>query len=256
MRIATWNINGVRARVDYIQKWLDERQPDIVCFQELKSLDEQFPSDVFTERGYHAVTHGQKAWNGVAILSKTEPKILFNGLPGQEDAGARLIAARYGDLDVISVYCPNGKNIDHPDFELKLAWYDDLISFITEFWSPNDNLVLCGDFNIVPAAIDAWHDGQGCHFTDAERRRYRQLLTWGFSDVYRNHHDEAPGYTWWDYRFGAFHKKQGLRIDWLLATRSVDERVVFVNPDRDWRKKVDDLTPSDHAPLYMDIRAE
>jgi len=256
MRIATWNINGLRARLDFIKIWLQERDPDIVGLQELKMTDDIFPHDELAELGYHAITHGQKAWNGVAILSKHPVEAVHVGLPGQEDQGARFLAGRTADLTFATVYCPNGKNITHEDYPQKLQWFDALISFIESNHSVDESLVLCGDFNIVPTPLDSWSEqklGGGIFHTDQERARFQSLLDWGFHDLHREYAPEDPGYSWWDYRGGAFHKKQGLRIDVLLGTPSVRERLQSVRADRDYRKKKDGLTASDHAPVFADL---
>lgn len=256
MRVATWNINGIRARRDFILRWLDERQPDLLGVQELKSTEDQFPGAAFEEAGYHCAVHGQKAWNGVGIFSRAPVEVTQVGLPGQDELGSRLIAADVDGLSFVTVYCPNGKNVDHPDFTEKLAWFDSLQDFLDDRYDPGDRLVLCGDFNIVPAAVDSYNEGvlEGTIFhTVAERERYRGLLDWGLHDVFRARDPETPGFTWWDYRGGAYRRKRGLRIDFLLATTPVFEAVQYVNPDRDWRAKIDGMTPSDHAPLYVDL---
>ncbi len=255
MRIATWNVNGLRARLDFVLHWLRARNPDVVGFQELKLPDEQFPHEVFAELGYRVATHGQKAWNGVAVVSREPAEVTQRGLPGQEDFGARLITARVSGLDFTTVYVPNGKTVEHPDFPRKLAWYDALAA---HFGGVADRApaVLCGDFNICPAPIDSWNEARlaGSIFhTDEERRRFRALLDTGMVDLYRELHPERQAFSWWDYRGGAFHRKQGLRIDFLLGTRDLLERVRAVEIDRDYRKKQDGLTASDHAPVIVDL---
>ena len=256
MRIATWNINGLRARLEFAMHWLRERQPDVVGLQELKLTDEQFPREPFEELGYHIVSHGQKAWNGVAILSREPARVIQRGLPGQAEFGARLLSAEIGGLAFTTVYCPNGKNIDHDDFPKKLAWFDDLARHFEEIEDREQPTILCGDFNICPAAIDS-HDeerlrGQIFH-TKEERKRFQELLGRGFSDVYRAYHPAEVAFSWWDYRGGAFHRKLGLRIDFLLANPAALARVKSVAIDRDFRKKKDGLTPSDHAPVFADL---
>jgi len=256
MRIATWNINGMRARVDYIQHWLRDVSPDVVGFQELKMEDDKFPHAVFEEAGYHALTHGQKSWNGTAVLTREPAELLQQGLPGQEDLGARLLSAKVGDITFVTVYCPNGKTIEHEDFGRKLAWFDALSGWLEETHDPSEPLVLTGDFNIVPAAIDSWNEEKlsgGIFHTEAERSRMQRLLEWGLVDLWRDKRPEEAGHSWWDYRAGAFHKRMGLRIDLVLATAPVAERATDVHLLRDWRKKVEGLTPSDHAPLWVDL---
>jgi exodeoxyribonuclease-3 len=256
MRIATWNINGLRARLEYVLQWLSEREPDIVGLQELKLTDEQFPHDAFEALGYQAVVHGQKSWNGVAILTRVPVEATQIGLEGQADFGARLITAQVGGLAFTTVYCPNGKNLEHDDYGRKLAWFDTLADHWEQKTTAGEPAVLCGDFNVCPTALDSWSgdgaDGAIFH-TDAERERIQRLYQLGLVDLFRVAHPEEQVFSWWDYRGGAFHRKHGLRIDFLLATAGLEERVTFVGTDRDFRKKRDGLTPSDHAPVYADL---
>ena len=256
MRIATWNVNGLRARLDFILTWLAARQPDVVGLQELKVSDEEFPEGAFRELGFTAAVHGQKGWNGVGILSRLPMEPVQLGLPGQASFGARLIGARVAGLTFFTAYCPNGKALDHPDFERKLVWFDDLAAFWRGAGDAGDAAVLCGDFNVVPTAEDSWHgaagDGRLFH-TAAERQRLAALESLGLQDLYRDRHRDGQAFTWWDYRGGAFHRGQGLRIDFLLGTRRVAERVTDVRIDRDFRKKQRGLTASDHAPVIADL---
>ena len=256
MRLATWNINGMRARLPYFLQWLESRQPDVVGLQELKAQDEQFPHAEIEAAGYHAVMHTQKAWNGVAILSRTEAEVTQTGLPGQDEFGARLVTAIVEGLSFTTVYCPNGKSLDHDDYKRKLAWFDALHAHLREAHSPDHPTVLCGDLNICPAPLDSWDESRfnGSIFhTDAERARFKTLTDWGFRDIFRDRHPEAQEFSWWDYRGGAFHRKMGLRIDFVLGTAAVADRVRHVEIDRDYRKKMDGLTPSDHAPVIVDL---
>ena len=256
MRLASWNINGLRARLDYVLLWLKDRQPDVVGLQELKMIEERFPRAELEAAGYHAVVHGQKAWNGVAILAREEPEITQVGLPGQEEMGARLITATVAGLSFTTVYVPNGKSIDHDDFARKLAWLDSLREHLERTSEAGKPAVICGDFNICPAPIDSWNDdalyGRIFH-TDEERARIRDLLGLGFHDVFREHHPDEQLFSWWDYRAGGFPRNQGLRIDFLLATESLVPRVRSAEIDRDFRKKKEDLTASDHAPVMIDL---
>ena len=254
MRIATWNVNGLRARLDFVRLWLEARQPDIVGLQELKVSDEEFPEAAFEDLGYEVVCHGQKGWNGVAILTRHPAESVERGLAGQEDFGARFVGARIRGLTFTTVYCPNGKELTHEDFPAKLAWYDDLAAA----WSPGAEApaVLCGDFNVVPAALDSWRgeEGDGRIFhTPEERRRFEALLALGLRDLYREIHPQSRAFSWWDYRGGAFHRGQGLRIDFVLGTRPVLDRVTHAEIDRDFRKKKEGLTASDHAPVIVDL---
>ena len=255
MRIATWNVNGLRARLDFILHWLERREPDIVGMQELKVTDDEFPEEAFNALGYEVATHGQKGWNGVAILSRTPVEVEVLGLPGQEDAGARLIRARVADLSFATVYCPNGKDIDHPDFPLKLAWYDALREYLADV-DASEPFVLGGDFNVVPEPLDCWRGkaADGTVFcTVEERSRFQALLDGGLADLFRHARPGEQVFSWWDYRGGAFHRGMGLRIDMLLGTFPVVERLREVTIDRDYRRKQEGMTASDHAPVIADL---
>jgi exodeoxyribonuclease-3 len=256
VRIATWNVNGLRARQDFLLHWLKAREPDLVALQELKLPDEQFPHDVFAQAGYQALVHGQKSWNGVALLARKPLATLQVGLPGQEAVGARLVAAEVEGVAVASVYCPNGKHVGHDDFPKKLAWLDALADWLAARRPADAPLVLGGDLNVCPGPLDTWNEaalrGQIFH-TDAERARFRRLLDAGLRDLFREKHPEAKVFSWWDYRGGAFHKGEGLRIDFLLGTAPVLARVTEVSIDREWRKKQEGLTASDHAPVIAEL---
>ncbi|MCY4656353.1 MAG: exodeoxyribonuclease III [Gammaproteobacteria bacterium] len=256
MRIATWNINGIRARLDYIALWLEERQPDIVGFQELKAQDEAFPHGVFNELGYTVQTHGQKSWNGVAVATKESVEVTQKGLPGREENGARLITAQVEDLSFTTVYCPNGKNVEHADYAMKLAWFDALNEYCQDQLSKYEQVVVCGDFNIVAQPLDSHlgRKGDGDIFhTESERDRLSSLFKQGLHDIYRVKYPDSDAYSWWDYRAGAFQRNMGLRIDLILGTQAVFDRTREVVIDRDYRKKKEGLTASDHTPVYIDI---
>ncbi|MEM9193308.1 MAG: exodeoxyribonuclease III [Myxococcota bacterium] len=256
MRLATWNINGTKARLAYILHWLEDIKPDVVGFQELKMTDEQFPSDVFRNAGYHSVTHGQKGWNGVAILSREPATVTQTGLPGQEEIGARLLTAQVSGISFTTVYVPNGKTITHEDFKRKLGWLDSLHRYFETSHKSSDPVVLTGDFNVVPAAIDSWSEERlGTHIfhTPEERSILKRIQSWGLTDSFRHLRPEDPGFTWWDYRAGAFHKKQGLRIDLMFVSQPLVGRLSAVTVERKYRKKIEGLIPSDHAPLWVDF---
>lgn len=258
MKLATWNVNGLKARLDFLKLWLEARGPDVVGLQELKLTDDTFPHAAFAELGYQAITHGQKSWNGVAVLSRLPIEPVQVGLPGQEAFGARLLTvavdAAGGAVEFTTVYCPNGKTVEHTDFPAKLEWFDALIAHLSS--RPLTGAVLCGDFNIAPAALDSWMgeggDGRLFH-TESERARFARLLELGLLDLYRHLHPADQAFSWWDYRGGAFHRRQGLRIDLLLGTADIADRLVGAGIDRDYRKKQDGLTASDHAPVVVEI---
>lgn len=259
MKLATWNINGMKARLDFMRLWLEDRAPDVVGLQELKLTDDTFPHETFAELGYQAITHGQKSWNGVAVLSKLPMAPVQVGLPGQEDFGSRLLTVQIDDgsaqgLQFTTVYCPNGKTLEHADYPAKLAWFDSLAGHLQGALVPPS--ILCGDFNIVPEPLDSWmgEKGEGRLFhTDAERTRLNRIQQLGLSDLYRRLYPDTQAFSWWDYRGGAFHRKQGLRIDLMLGTEDVAARVSQAGTDRDYRKKQDGLTASDHAPVIIEL---
>ena len=256
MRIATWNVNGVRARLDYVLCWLKDRKPDLVGFQELKAQDHDMPFEAFEDCGYHVACHGQKSWNGVAVLSRSPVEQVERGLPGQDDRGARLITTRVKGLSFTTAYCPNGKDLDHVDYRLKLEWFDALADYCAVLVSSGEPAVVCGDFNIVRDAIDShWgEEGTGRIFhTTEERIRMQRLLDLGLLDLFRELNPDRQAFSWWDYRAGSFQRGLGLRIDLILGTQGVRERIESVTIDRDYRKKVNGLTASDHCPVLADL---
>jgi exodeoxyribonuclease-3 len=257
MRLATWNVNGLRARLGLVLHWLRARQPDLVALQELKLSDDQCPRLELEAAGYQAAIHGQKSWNGVAVLSRKPLRVLQRGLPGQEELGARLICVEVEGLAFASVYCPNGKDVGHPDFPRKLAWMDALAEHVARTSRPDQPLVVCGDLNVCPGPLDTFDEeglaGEIFHTTE-ERARFARLIDWGLVDVFRALNPDTRAFSWWDYRGGAFHRKQGLRIDFALATRPVLERARSAEIDREYRKKQDGLTPSDHAPVLAEVQ--
>jgi exodeoxyribonuclease III len=256
VRVATWNVNGLRARLDFLLHWLRARGPDVVLLQELKLLDDDFPRAEFESLGYSFLCHGQKAWNGVAVLSRQPVEALQVGLPGQEAFGARLLSVRTGGIVATSVYVPNGKHVGHEDFPRKLAWLDVLADHLEAQRAGASGWLVGGDFNLCPAALDSWNEaalkGRIFH-TDEERARFGRLLALGLVDAFRALHPETRAFSWWDYRAGSFHKGQGLRIDLLLAGAPLAPRLRAAEIDREWRKKQEGLTPSDHAPVWADL---
>ncbi len=255
MRLATWNINGLRARLDFLKIWLDDRQPDLVGLQELKLEEARFPFLEFEALGYHALVHGQKAWNGVAILGREPIDLVQAGLPGEEEFGARWISTRCGNLTYGTAYCPNGKSVEHDDYPRKLKWFDSFASHLAEMASGGPSIV-GGDFNIVPQPIDSWNEekltGKIFH-TEEERAKIAALEKDGWIDLFRDRRPDEQKFSWWDYRGGAFHRGMGLRIDLMLATPTLAERVEDVWIDREYRKKKEGLTASDHAPVVVDL---
>jgi exodeoxyribonuclease-3 len=256
VRVATWNVNGLRSRLEFVLHWLRERKPDLVGLQELKLTDEQFPAEAFEAEGFRTACFGQKGWNGVAILSREPLLVTQRGLPGQEELGARLLSAQACGLEFTTVYVPNGKDVGHADFPRKLAWLDALADHLEQRGPSGRPLLVGGDFNVVPAPIDSWNEeglAGGIFHTDEERARIRRLQEAGLVDVFRRLHPDEQAFSWWDYRGGAFHRRQGLRIDLLLASEGAAGRARAAGIERDWRKKHAGLTPSDHAPVIADL---
>ncbi|MFI5166092.1 MAG: exodeoxyribonuclease III [Thermoanaerobaculales bacterium] len=250
MRIATWNVNSVRARLPRVLAWLERRQPDIACFQEIKVVDEDFPVAEFAAIGYRAITFGQKTYNGVAILSHEEATAVVRGLPDDPpDAERRVLAATIGGVRVVNLYCPNGGEINSDKYAFKLVWFRRLRAFLDAAFDPRTEVLLCGDFNIAPEDRDVWDPeawrGQTL-FSEPEKTVLRELMAWGLADTLRLHSPESGLFTWWDYRMGAFHRGWGLRIDHHFASAALAARCTSVEIDRDERKGD---KPSDHAPV-------
>lgn len=254
MLFATWNINGYRARAVRISEWLAERKPDIVCMQEMKLKTDELDKTPFTDAGYNVAFVGQAAWNGVAVLSKKPIETLEEALPGAAaDAGARWLRVKTDEIQVASVYVPNGKSVANPEFKGKLAWLEKLATHV-ESRDKSLPFVLAGDINICPTDLDSWmgERGRGTIFhTDEERGFYDRLVASGLVDAYRSKYPGEPGFSFWDYRAGAFHRKLGMRIDVVLATPGVAAKIEDVRVDRDFRKKskTSGALPSDHAPV-------
>lgn len=255
MRIAAWNVNGLRARLGFFLEWLGECRPDVLCLQELKLEDIAFPADAVAAAGYNAVVFGQKSWNGVAVLSREPAELVTLGLPDQAELGSRLVTVDVGPLRVTSVYVPNGKSLDHADFPRKLAWLDSLIDHL-EGADSERPWIVAGDFNVCPAALDSWDEARlaGSIFhTEEERSRLARLAALGWQDAFRSCHPDAKEYSWWDYRGGAFHRRHGLRIDLLFVNAAAAVALVGASIDREARKKRGELTPSDHAPVLLEL---
>jgi exodeoxyribonuclease III len=267
MRIATWNVNSLKARLEKVRWWLDRTAPDVLLVQETKLADADVPREVFDALGYEVAHHGEGRWNGVAIASRcglTDVVTNF-GVPRERPATAhaaddeplaeaRMISAVCGGVRVVSLYAPNGRSLGSPFYAAKLAWLDRLATWLERTRTPDEPLAVGGDFNIAPDDRDVW-DANACHggthVSPAERSAFERLITWGLIDAYRMHHEEAERYTWWDYRAGDFYKNFGMRIDHLLVSRPVAARTVAAEIDREARKGKP--IPSDHAPLVVDL---
>ena len=263
MKIVSWNINSLRKRQDRLFEWLENTKPDIVCLQETKCTDEQFPALALQSVGYRSAYHGEKSYNGVAILSNTEPRDVRASLCDEVvDPQARVISATIGNLRVYSIYAPNGQAVGSSPYKYKLEWYTRLrdclakekdVDLANGRVRPDGGLIVCGDFNVAPEDVDV-HDPQlwrgAIMCSDGERAAFRQLCEIGLRDTLRLHRQEAGVFTWWDYRMLAFPKNRGLRIDAVLASDALAKKCTASGVDCEMRKGKD---PSDHAPIWADF---
>ncbi|MBB1247969.1 exodeoxyribonuclease III [Rhizobium sp. G21] len=255
MKIATWNINGVRARIDNLLAWLKESAPDIVCLQEIKCQDDAFPRGEIEALGYHVETHGQKGFNGVALLSKLRPEDVLRGLPGDDaDEQSRYIEAVFsvegGAVRVGCLYLPNGNpSADPVKYPYKLGWMQRLEAHARDRLALEEPFILAGDYNVIPEPHDCWDprvwEGDAL-FLPATRQAFRRLENFGLTDAVRATSDGAPLYTFWDYQAGSWQKNWGIRIDHLLLSPEAADRLQSTSVEkyvRDWEK------PSDHVPV-------
>jgi exodeoxyribonuclease-3 len=254
MKLATWNVNSIRARCERLLAFLAKARPDVACLQETKVVDADFPAGAFEKLGYHAAFHGQKTYNGVALLSREPPRDVERGFgDGEPDPEARLLAATMSGLRIVTVYVPNGQEVGSDKFAWKLKWLKRLRAWLERRHRPDDLLVVCGDFNVAPEDRDVWDPerwrGQVL-FSDQEKAALREVGDFGLADALRLKNQDAGVYTWWDYRMGAFHRGWGLRIDHVLVTKPLAARVKSVLVDRDERKGKE---PSDHAPVIVEL---
>jgi exodeoxyribonuclease III len=269
MRVATWNVNSLKARLDKVAWWLDRARPDVLLMQETKLSDAAAPHEELARQGYELAHHGEGRWNGVAIASRvgisdvvtnfgiSEAVPATPEVPDDEPMReARMISAMCGGIRVVSVYAPNGRTVGSSFYAAKLAWFASLERWLAERRDPAEPVVMGGDYNVAPTDGDVW-DAAACHggthVSPAERAAFQALCAWGLVDSYRRLNATPGRFTWWDYRAGNFQKNYGMRIDHLLVTQSVAERVVWAEIDREARKGKP--TPSDHAPVLIDIDA-
>lgn len=255
MRIATWNVNSLKVRLPRVEEWLAYANPDVVCLQETKLADTAFPALSFQGLGYDSAHHGQGRWNGVAILSRIGLEDVAVGFDdeAEHDSDARLLWATCGGVRFASVYVPNGRGLAEEHYQYKLGWLARLRSRLESSHEPSEPLAVCGDYNVAPTDADVWDPSAfigSTHVSEPERKAVLALEDWGLSDAFRRQRPEPELYSYWDYRAGMFHKHQGMRIDLILATRPVVERVTFALIDRQARKGT---LPSDHAPVLVDV---
>jgi len=258
VRIATWNVNSLTARLGRVEEWIGYSQPDVLCLQETKQADAAFPHGAFAALGYETAHHGDGRWNGVAIASRVGLADISTGLGSDEDdaQGNRLVAADCGGVRVLSVYVPNGRSLDSEHYPAKLAWLQRLRAFLDETSSPDKPVAVCGDFNVAPEDRDVWDPSRfvgATHVSPPEREALAQLQAWGLVDVFRRLYDEDGLFSWWDYRAGSFHKHQGMRIDLILVTEVLARTARYGLIDRNARKG---QKPSDHAPVLIDVSVD
>lgn len=254
MRIATWNVNSIRARLDHVNDWLREAKPDVLCVQETKVVDSEFPTDTFARLGYETARIGQRSYNGVALISRHPiEQVSFGLFDARDSEDARLIAGTILGVRVLSAYVPNGKNLDSPSYPHKLEWLGRLRRTLDETCAPDRPVALAGDFNIARDSRDVF-DAEAMagkiHFSPAEHSALEEVLSFGLEDCFRVKNAEPEHYSWWDYRMGAFRRNRGLRIDYIFGTKKVTENLQAANIDkgpRGWDK------PSDHAPVVIDF---
>jgi exodeoxyribonuclease-3 len=249
--VATWNVNSLNARVPRVEQWLAEVKPEVLCLQETKLAQDAFPFDLFTSEGYEVAHHGQGQWNGVAIASRIGLEDPIDGFaPGIEpDEDARLVSARCGSVRVHSVYVPNGREVGHDHYHYKLGWLARLRAHLEQTVEPTEDVIVAGDWNIAPTDIDVWDRPtfEGLtHVTPEERAALANIVDWGLVDTFRNRYSDPGLFSYYDYQAGRFHKRQGMRIDYVLSSASLAERSTIDLVDRNARKGT---KPSDHAPV-------
>ncbi len=266
MRIATWNVNSLKARLPKVLQWLEDVEPDVLCMQETKLTDAAFPTMPFAALCYEIAHNGEGRWNGVAIasrvgLAEVRPGFLAGDGGTTDDAAAheaRLVTAVCGGIRVSSVYVPNGRSLDSEQYPLKLAWLERLRAELADGVGPDDPIAVCGDFNIAPEDRDVFDITKfagATHVSPPERAALQALIDWGLVDAFRQVYPESESlFSWWDYRAGDFHKHRGMRIDLLLVSQRLAGSVRYALIDREARKGMgSDAPPSDHAPVFVDL---
>jgi exodeoxyribonuclease-3 len=254
MKVASWNVNSIRAREGRLAAWLGAHRPDVLCLQELKVEESDFPKQLFADAGYHVAAVHQKTYNGVAVAARAPLADVRLGLDdGVDDPQARLVAATVGGVRVISVYAPNGQAVGSDKYVYKLAWLERLAAYLRRACDPAQPLVLCGDFNVAPEARDvcdpaSWAKETLFHIDS--RAALERVRAFGLWDTFRLHHQQAGAYSWWDYRMLGFAKDQGLRIDQIYVSTPLARRCTAASIDREERKG---QGPSDHAPIVAEL---
>ncbi|MFN2456560.1 MAG: exodeoxyribonuclease III [Chitinophagaceae bacterium] len=255
MKIATYNVNGINGRLPVLLRWLAEASPDVVCLQELKAPQEKFPEQAIKEAGYHAIWHGQKSWNGVAIMTRnTQPEEIGRLLPGDpEDSHSRYIEAMISDIHIGCLYLPNGNPAPGPKFDYKLKWFERLTNHAKELLQSGKPVVLTGDYNVMPTEMDVYKPERWLNdalFRPETRAAFKNMVDQGWTDAIRKLHPDEIIYTFWDYFRNAYGRNAGLRIDHFLLSPQLESRLIACGVDRDvrgWEKS------SDHAPVWIEL---
>ncbi len=253
MKIATWNVNSLKVRLPHVVEWLNANDPDVLVLQEIKQVTEVFPTDALAEIGYRSVASGQKTYNGVAVISKSEAIDIVTDFPGFEDPQRRILAATIGGVRVVDLYIPNGSEVGSEKYAYKLSWLEALQGFMRDELAKHARLVVLGDFNIAPADEDV-HDpakwGEDILCSPLERTALKGLKGLGLTDVFRLFEQPEKSFSWWDYRAAGFRRNAGLRIDLILASQDMTEvcRNSYIDKEpRSWER------PSDHTPVIAEF---
>ena len=254
MKIATWNVNSINVRLEHVLQWLAATKIDILCLQETKCVDDNFPGQQIEEAGYNAAFTGEKSYNGVAILSKREIENVQKNMPDDTDKSPkRFIAADIDGVHIVNTYIPNGTKLWSDKFDFKLDWLQRLRRYFDDHCNVDTDVLLCGDFNVAPHEIDVWNverwEGK-LHFSIPEKAAMYHVMQWGFQDAYRKKNPDRQEYSWWDFRTNAFPKDEGLRIDHIWTSPSLTEKCTdsWIDKEpRGWER------PSDHAPVVAEF---
>ncbi|CAM3040966.1 exodeoxyribonuclease III [Legionella worsleiensis] len=252
-KLASWNVNSLKVRLEQVLEWLESTQMDVLAMQETKLVDENFPAAAFIDKGYHIEFSGQKTYNGVAVISRQPISEVMTDIPGLDDPQRRILAVTVGDIRIINLYVPNGSELTSDKYQYKLHWLNKVISFIQQQLLLYPKLAVVGDFNIAPEDRDV-HDPEewkGCVLVSpAERKAFQELIESGLHDSFRNFEQEEGSFSWWDYRAAGFRRNRGLRIDHVLLSHELNRLCRQSQIDKEPRKAE---RPSDHAPVWVEL---
>ena len=253
MKIATWNVNSMNVRLPHVLEWLDSSNADVLVLQEIKQVTEAFPVDALAEVGYSSIANGQKTYNGVAVISRSQASDPVNEFPGFDDPQRRVLATTIDGVRVVDLYIPNGQSVGSEKYEYKLGWLAALHRFLKDELTRHDNLVVLGDFNIAPAdedVYDAEKWGEDVLCSPPERKALGEILDLGLTDVFRNFEQPEKSFSWWDYRAAGFRRNAGMRIDLILTSDAMTQRCTASYVDKEPRRWE---RPSDHAPVIAEF---